>query len=166
VAYDVLKNLSLHAAYTYANFTYTSATVDPVYTDTAYVLTTPPGKGQWLPNCPRHHLFAEVVYSFRKGFKLVAGTEYQSKWAIYTDEKAYNGELDPAVYRNWQDGFNLYNAQISYHWKMGSFLGECSLSVRNLTGETYMAFTEPDPDGNSYQPGPGREFFGSLRIRF
>jgi hypothetical protein len=29
-----------------------------------------------------------------------------------------------------------------------------------------MAFTEPDPDGNSYQPGPGREFFGTLKISF
>jgi hypothetical protein len=30
----------------------------------------------------------------------------------------------------------------------------------------YMAFTEPDPDGNSYQPGPGREIFGSIKIKF
>ncbi len=28
-----------------------------------------------------------------------------------------------------------------------------------------MAFTEPDPDGNSHQPGPGREIFGNLKIR-
>jgi len=42
------------------------------------------------------------------------GTEYQSKWAIYTDAKVYNGELDPTIYQNWQEGFNLYHARISY----------------------------------------------------
>jgi len=29
-----------------------------------------------------------------------------------------------------------------------------------------MAFTEPDPDGNSYQPGPGREGFLGLTVTF
>jgi len=38
--------------------------------------------------------------------------------------------------------------------------------VRNLTGAKYMAFTEPDPDGNAYHPGPSREFFGNIRINF
>jgi len=31
--------------------------------------------------------------------------------------------------------------------------------LRNIFDKTYMAFTEPDPDGNSYQPGPGYEIF-------
>jgi hypothetical protein len=44
--------------------------------------------------------------------------------------------------------------------------GECSLFVRNLTAAKYMAFTEPDPDGNAYHPGPSREFFGNIKIRF
>jgi hypothetical protein len=29
-----------------------------------------------------------------------------------------------------------------------------------------MAFTEPDPDGNAYHPGPAREFFGNIKINF
>ncbi len=166
ISYQVLKNLSVQAAYTYADYQYTSATVDPVYTDTAYVLTTPPAEGQWLPNSPRHQLYAEVQYTINKNFMVGLSTEFQSKWAIYTDAKAYNGDLDPAIYQNWQDGFNLYHARIAYNWKLWSLKGELSLYVRNLTGETYMAFTEPDPDGNSYQPGPKTEIFGALKIRF
>jgi outer membrane receptor for monomeric catechols len=162
----LLKNLSVQAAYTYANYTYTSATIDPVYTDTAYVLTIPPAKSQWLPNSPQHQLYAEVVFSINKNFKISAGTEYQSKWAIYTDANAYRGELDPDVYQNWQDGFNLYHARISYQWNIWKLRGECSLFCRNLTGEDYMAFTEPDPDGNSYQPGPEREFFCTIKLFF
>ena len=128
--------------------------------------STPPEEGQYLPNSPQHQLYAEVEYSITKNFTLGLETEYQSKWAIYTDAKAYNGELDPAIYKNWQDGFNLYHARISYQFKLWDFQGECSVFARNITGEKYMAFTEPDPDGNSYQPGPGREIFGNIKIRF
>ncbi len=166
VSYKILPNLSVEVAYTYADYKYTSATIDPVYTDQTYVLTTPPVAGQWLPNSPRHQLYGEIVYAINKNFRASVGTEYQSKWAIYTDAKAYNGELDPAIYQNWQDGFNLYHARLTWLWKINGIPGECSISARNFTGAKYMAFTEPDPDGNSYQPGPGREIFGSIRIRF
>jgi iron complex outermembrane recepter protein len=165
-SFNILKNLSWQIAYTFADYKYTSATVDPIYTDTAYVLTTPPKTGQWLPNSPKHQLYTEVVYSIDKNWKVSLGTEYQSKWAIYTDAKAYNGELDPAIYQNWQKGFNLFHARVSYQWNVCGLNGECSVFARNLTDEKYMAFTEPDPDGNAYQPGPGREFFGSVKIKF
>ena len=165
VSYKPLNNLSLQVAYTFADYKYTSAMVDPVYTDTAYVLTTPPAEGQWLPNSPQHQLYSEVVYSPCKNIQISLGGEYQSKWAIYTDAKAYNNELDPAIYQNWQDGFTLFNAGISYLWKLWRLNGELSGFVRNFTDEKYMAFTEPDPDGNSYQPGSGREIFFNLKVR-
>jgi len=166
VSFRILNNLSLQVAYTFADYKYTSSVIDPVYTDTAYVLTTPPVAGQWLPNSPKHQLYGEIVYSINKNFTVSLGTEYQSKWAIYTDAKAYKGELDPTIYQNWQEGFNLYHARISYQWNIWGLKGECSLFARNFTGAKYMAFTEPDPDGNSYQPGPGREFFGTIKIKF
>ncbi len=166
MSYKMCKNMNLQVAYTFADYKYTTATIDPVYTDPAYVLTTPPAAGQYLPNSPKYQLYAEWVYAFSKGFKLSLGTEYQSKWAIYTDAKAYNGELDPSIYQNWQNGFNLYHARLSYEWNLSDLKAECSLYVRNFTNQKYMAFTEPDPDGNAYQPGPGREVFVNLKIRF
>ena len=165
VSFSILKNLRWQFAYTYSDYKYTSATVDPIYT-ADYILTIPPVKGQSLPNSPKHQLYTEVVYSVDKNWKLSLATEYQSKWAIYTDAKAYNGELDPTIYQNWQKGFNLFHARVSYDWNIFGLNGECSVFARNLTDEKYMAFTEPDPDGNAYQPGPGREFFGSMKIRF
>lgn len=166
VSYRFHEKLSLQVAYTYADYKYKSGSIDPVYTDTAYVLTAPPADGQQLPNSPKHQLFAEATWAFMKNLKLTVGTEFQSEWAIYTDAKAYNGELDPVVYKNWQDGFNLWQARLAYDWQFKCLNGELSLSVRNLTGEKYMAFTEPDPDGNSYQPGPGSEVFAGLKIGF
>jgi iron complex outermembrane receptor protein len=165
ISYQLLTNLNLQIAYTYADYRYVSSVIDPVYTDPAYVLTSPPSKGQMLPNSPQHQLFSEIVYSIKK-FKVGVSTEFQSKWAVYSDPKAYNGELDPTIYQNWQDGFNLFHARVSYDLKIGKIRGECSLYVRNLFNSDYMAFTEPDPDGNAYHPGPGREFFGNIKINF
>jgi len=165
-AANFLKRINFQTAYTFSDFKYTSATIDPVYADTAYVLTTPPAKGQWLPNSPKHQLFSEVTYSINKNFKINFAAEYQSKWAIYTDSVAYAGNLDPLIYQNWQDGFALFHAGVTYRWKIKKLTGECRIYARNLTDEFYMAFTEPDPDGNSYQPGPKRELFGSIKIIF
>ncbi len=166
ISYNILTNLRFQAAYTYADYKYTSAEIDPVYTDQAYVLTEPPAPGQWLPNSPKNQLYAEIVYAPTKRLTLSLSSEYQSKWAIYTDAKAYSGELDPSVYQNWQEGFNLYHARIAYSWKLNAVSGVFSLFARNFTGAAYMAFTEPDPDGNSYQPGPGREIFGNITVNF
>jgi iron complex outermembrane receptor protein len=166
ISYQILKSLSFQVAYTYADYKYVSSVIDPVYTDPAYVLTSPPAAGQYLPNSPKHQLYSEIIYSINKRFKLSLATEYQSKWAIYTDPKAYNGEMDPAIYQNWQEGFNLFHARVSYNLNIGKVKGECSIFIRNITGAKYMAFTEPDPDGNAYHPGPVREFFGNIKIRF
>ena len=166
LSYEFLKDLVLRVSYTFADYKYVSSVIDPVYTDPVYVLTSPPVAGQWLPNSPKNQLYSEIVYSINKHFTFSIATEYQSKWAIYTDPKAYYGELDPAIYQNWQEGFNLFHARISYNLNIGKIKGECSLFVRNLTGAKYMAFTEPDPDGNAYHPGPAREFFGNIKINF
>jgi outer membrane receptor protein involved in Fe transport len=166
VTYEIIKELTIQIAYTFADYKYIASAIDPVYTDPEYVLTTPPASGQWLPNSPKHQLYSELVYSLNKSFKFSLATEYQSKWAIYTDPKAYMGESDPSIYENWQKGFNLFHARISYSLNIGKMKGECSLFVRNMTAIKYMAFTEPDPDGNAYHPGPAREFFGNIKIRF
>lgn len=164
-SWEIIKDLTLNVAYTYADYKYVSSAIDPVYSDPAFVLTSPPKAGQWLPNSPRHQLYSEVIYSTGR-FKFSLATELQSKWAIYTDPDAYYGILDPSVYQNWQDGFNLFHAGASYSMKIGKVNGEFSLFIRNLTGVKYMAFTEPDPDGNAYHPGPSREIFGNIKILF
>jgi len=39
-------------------------------------------------------------------------------------------------------------------------------TVKNLTDKEYIAFTKPDPDGNSYRPGSTREIFATRQLRF
>ncbi len=164
--YQILKNLKLQAAYTYSDFKYTSATIDPVYTDANYVQTTPPAPGQWLPNSPQNQLYVELDYSITKKLRISLANEFQSKWAIYTDANVYAGKMDPTIYQNWQKGFTLFHAGLYYDCKIKGLNTKCSFYARNIFNREYMAFTEPDPDGNSYQPGPGREIFGGLKIMF
>jgi hypothetical protein len=42
--------------------------------------------------------------------------------------------------------------------------GDLTCQGRNLTDQKFAAFTEPDAGGNAYQPGPGREYFGAIRV--
>ena len=63
-----------------------------------------------------------------------------------------------------QAGFKMFHASIAYRFVLAGTHAELSLYGKNLFNTRYIAFTEPDPDGNSYQPGSGREFFCSLRL--
>jgi hypothetical protein len=64
------------------------------------------------------------------------------------------------------DGYTLLHARLAARWQMGGREYEVQVGGRNLTGVKYIAFTEPDPDGNSYQPAATAELFASARARF
>jgi outer membrane receptor protein involved in Fe transport len=68
---------------------------------------------------------------------------------------------------SWVPGFHILNADITYNWKLGKLQGELSFYAKNIFNEHYYGFTEPNnwQDYNSYQPAPGREFFGSLKLK-
>ena len=61
-------------------------------------------------------------------------------------------------------GYALFNPRPGYRWNNDRLGGEIMLSGRNAFGKYYIAFTEPDPDGNSYQPGPMDEWFITARL--
>jgi iron complex outermembrane receptor protein len=137
---NLLDNLNLQVAYTYSHFKYT----DPEALD-----------GNWLPNSPEHQLSFDIAYKPIKKLTIGLGADINSKWYIFSD----NPNLT-------QDGFQLINARVAYD--LNIFGTNCQIAVfgKNLSDQKWMAFTEPDPDGNSYQPGPGREFFGQINIKF
>ena len=142
MAIKPVKGLTFQTAYTYSNFKYDSP--DSL-------------KGNWLPNSPEHQIYADLGYKIFKNLEVGVSYEMQTKWYIYTD--VVHKDLS-------QDGFNLYHARVSYDWKLSGLNGNISFFVKNITAEKYIAFTEPDPDGNCYQPAASREFFGSLKINF
>jgi iron complex outermembrane receptor protein len=132
----------LTSAYTYSDFKYTAP--DSI-------------RSNRLPNSPEHQWAAELEYQILRSVTAGLVAESQTKWSIYTDK----------VHKNvFQDGFRLIHALVSCRWECSGLNGEIGLYGKNLTDQSYMAFTEPDPDGNSYQPAPGREFFVTLTVRY
>jgi len=130
-------------AYTYSHFTYDQVTVGTeVYHDT------------WLPNAPEHQAYLDIAGNLGHGLMAGASAEWVSSWYI-------DGTNSTSV-----DGYTLLDARLAYHFHGQGWSGELMLSGCNLTNEAYIAFTEPDPDGNSYQPAPEREGFLGLSITF
>lgn len=114
-------------------------------------------KGNHLPNSPAHQLYADAAYRLGKHLTAGVGLEMQSKWYIYTDAAHSNIS---------QEGFTLFHARLSCDFSIGRLPVSISVNVKNLGNKQYIAFTEPDPDGNSYQPSARREIFAGLRINF
>ncbi len=154
LSFTPLDFLRLEAAYTYSHFQYNSP--DSV-------------SGHWIPQCPEHILTAEAAVTFLKDFTFTLNTQFQSKWCIQVDDSIYENYHENGIVRSsWVDGYQVFNANLDYAWKLGSVKGNIGLSCKNMFDEQYFGFTEPNngPDYNSYQPAPGREFFVSLRCRF
>jgi iron complex outermembrane receptor protein len=137
--------VTLSGAYTYSHFVYKQ-----------YVSQNYPGNlvGHWLPNSPNQQLYFDATFNLPHDLTLSAGTQAYSRAFIDPTNQAYI------------DGYGLLNARASKQWHCGKLSCTLFVSGRNLTATNYIAFTEPDPDGNSYQPGPLREVFGGLRLSF
>ena len=108
--------------------------------------------GTWLPNAPRHQAYVDLEYRPARHWMVGASVETQSR--SYTDE----------TNEAWAGGYTLYHLRAGWRWEARTVQGEVSVAVRNAGDKQYIAFTEPDPDGNSYQPGAGREYFVMARF--
>ena len=139
------RRITLNGAYTYSRFTYTQ------YTSLTY---PGPLKGKDLPNSPRQQLFFNAVL------------EPVQDLLISGNVMAYSrGFVDPTN-KTWSAGYALFGGQITKVLRHGATQYRLFGTARNIGDRRYIAFTEPDPDGNSYQPGSGRELFGGLQVRF
>jgi iron complex outermembrane recepter protein len=132
----------LQAAYTWSNFKYTNS--QSSYGDV---------RGNQLPNSPVHQLSADAQYTIGGALTLGVNTQMLSAWKV-----------DPSNITSVA-GYTLLNARAAYMLHLRGVDAELTLAARNMLGKQYIAFTEPDPDGNSYQPAAEREVFLGLRIR-
>jgi iron complex outermembrane receptor protein len=133
--------LLLRLAYTFSHFKYTDSVSQ--YGDI---------RGHWLPNSPQHQLVADAEYAIGGNLSLGVRAEGLSHW--YVD----------ATNATPVEGYVLMGARLKYAMRLAGIGVETTLSVRNIFAKQYIAFTEPDPDGNSYQPAAEREVFLGLRF--
>jgi iron complex outermembrane receptor protein len=132
-----LRRMSTDVAYTWSRFAYTRP--DAV-------------KDHWLPNSPEHMLSMDVEYLVLPRLTVGVESEMQSRWLVDSQNSASVA------------GFALWGASLTYGWRAGGLRGDAMVGARNVFGAKYLAFTEPDPDGNSYQPGPDEEYFARLSV--
>jgi iron complex outermembrane receptor protein len=139
------RRITFSGAYTYSHFVY-SRYVSEVY----------PGDlaDHWLPNSPNHQVYVDATLALPKNLLVSVATQAYSRAFIDPTNAAFI------------DGYALLNAHVGKQWQCGRLTCAAFVSGRNLTATNYIAFTEPDPDGNSYQPAPRRELFGGMRISF
>ena len=141
--------LDLRLAYTYSNFKYTEVkTMDDgkIYYDT------------FLPNSPEHHLFVDAEYRVNNNFRLGGSLEYVSSWYIDATNRIFSngyGKTSP---------YTLLSVRASYSFYLDNSRFEVFLYGRNILNKEYYGFTEPDPDGNSYQPAPTSEWSAGIRF--
>jgi iron complex outermembrane receptor protein len=142
-SYYPTPDLALRLAYTYNDFLYTDViSLFGSFTDKV------------MPNAPRHQVAFDGEYAIDGHFSV--GLNLFGQSASYVDQTNVASI----------DGFALVNPRVSYRFGRAPYRAELMLQVRNLLGTEYIAFTEPDPDGNSYQPGPTRELFVGVRVLF
>lgn len=84
--------------------------------------------------------------------------EHVSSWYIDATNRIFSdgyGRTDP---------YTLIHVRLAYRFKLDNNPWEAFISGRNIFNVKYYGFTEPDPDGNSYQPAPTAEWTVGLRL--
>lgn len=145
---------NIQLAYTFSHFVYSLSTPIRVIMDDTTIIKYI-RDGNKLPNSPDHQLTADVEYQVTRTLLAGIGLEYLSK--TYIDGANVEAEAASA--------YALLHARLQYVLNFAGYACDLQFQCRNLTNTKFAAFTEPDPGGNSYQPGAGREVFVGLKIR-
>lgn len=153
--YRPVKQLVLEIAYTYSHFKYDIASPIPILMDDTTIHKFIEN-GNWLPNSPQHQLVIDLSYKITADVSIGLTSETLSE--AYIDGANVESEAAP--------GYTLLGGRIVYRWHVSDIAGDFMVHMRNIMNRKYVAFTEPDPGGNSYQPGAGREIFAEARILF
>jgi iron complex outermembrane receptor protein len=164
LSWKPIKLLTIQVAYTYSHFKYTdipeggipiSDTMININGEVASTGGTIQN-GNWLPNSPQHQLMTDVIFSPIPELSIGVGSETYSKWYLDGTNLTDNS--------GFADGYTLFNAKASYRFKVAGTYSEVSIYAKNLSSKLYPAFTEPDPGGFVYHPGPKIEVFGGLKV--
>jgi iron complex outermembrane recepter protein len=141
LGYFGIRNLAIQLAYTYSDFKYTEIkSLFGNYEDT------------YIPNTPKHQGYLDVEYLLGSHWLVGVGAEGKSSWYIdQSNATSIHGHV-------------LVHPRVGFRFAAGGYRAEVTASARNVFSKDWVAFTEPDPDGNSYQPGPTRQYYLGARL--
>ncbi len=149
------ERINFQFAYTYNNFVYTNTDPIKIIMDDTTIHKFIE-KDNFLPNSPEHQLMADLDIMLLHGLNFGITSETYSR--SYIDGANL---MDESV-----GGYTLWGARLTYKTVVAHANTEVSVNARNIFSKSYIAFTEPDPGGNSYQPGTPLEVFLNVRIGF
>jgi len=150
-----VEQLTLQFAYTLSEFKYDITNPERIIMDDTTNIKYVQNKN-YLPNSPEHQAYIDLQYNIIPELYIGFGSEIYSR--SYIDGANILAESVP--------GFALFNARLGYVTNLFGYQCEASLNAKNIFNRKWVAFTEPDPGGNSYQPGAPFEIFGTLSFRF
>jgi iron complex outermembrane recepter protein len=151
-----IRPLKIELAYTFSSFKYKIDNAIPIVMDDTTIHKFIED-GKFLPNSPQHQIYFDVQYSEILPH-ITIGLSGEATDKYFIDGANIESE---AV-----QGYALLHGRIVYTAKLKNMDVELSLNIKNIADKQYVAFSEPDPGGNSYQPAARRQFFGGFKVRF
>ena len=161
VSSEIIKGLSLKAAYTYSDFKYKDYT--------AHFITTIPGfkdsvvtyNNNIVPSVPKNLFSGDLAYQYviQKKYTLFAKVNFQYVDKMFVDD--FNTDsLKTAPYA-------LLNAQIGASINIGSINVLAYAGINNIADKKYVGFININSDKYEfYEAGPHRNFFGGLTLGY
>jgi iron complex outermembrane receptor protein len=153
--YTPHSGVDMQVAYTLSAFQYTNSKPIQVVMDDPAIQKFIKD-GNWLPNSPKHQLVFDARCTVSESFTI--GLTFEAMSKTYIDGAIVEAEA--------ADGYALLHARMSYTMSFAGHQVELCFQARNIADKEYIAFTEPDPGGNAYQPAARREMFGNLMVHF
>jgi len=150
-----IEQLTFQVAYTFSQFKYDITNPERIIMDDTTNIKYINDKN-YLPNSPEHQAYIDLQYNILPSLYIGFGAEAYSR--SYIDGANIVAESVP--------GFALFNARLGYVTTLFGYDCVASVYAKNLFSRRWIAFTEPDPGGNSYEPGAPFEMFGTLSFRF
>ena len=140
---SVLTGLDLLGTYTYSDLEFDR------------FVNVPNAVGSQLPGVPEHHAYLELDY------KHPSGVFFKWDWS-------YIGSMYADNLNNVEvDNYNLSNIVLGYTKKIKQISISPRIGVNNLFKQDYnQEIRIQDATNRFFEPGPGRNFYGSINVRY
>jgi iron complex outermembrane receptor protein len=156
---EVIKGLTLKAAYTYQNFKYDK--YDAVSIDAGGNLSHEYFDGSIEPSNPDNIFSGEIAYRYtlKKDYTLFVKGNYQYVGGMFVDDRNTDSlKTEP---------YSLLNGQLGLDMTLGNFKILAYGGVNNISDKKYVAYININSDRQEfYESGPRRNFFGGLTLAY
>ncbi len=156
---EVIKGLTIKAAYTFQNFKYED--YDAVTIDGLGNLSHENFDGNREPSNPEQMFSGDIVYRYtlKNDYTFFVKGNYQYVGAMFVDDRNSDSLKTEA--------YGLLNGQLGVDLTFNNFRLLAYGGVNNITDKKYVAFININSDRHEfYESGPRRSFFGGLTLAY